>query len=665
MSFSPFQIAGLLISILGIAGLAIYSGTKPQTYDNVNGAPIISGILMGTLVGGSSTVGTAQLAYTYGMSAWWFTLGGGIACLILALVYCVPWRKSECMTLTGIISKEFGSTAGLLASLLNAIGTFINILSQLIAGTAVIAVIFPNMTLVPSLLLTAGFMALYVIFGGTQGAGLVGILKLALLYISMIGCGIVVLVLCGGISGFTSLVSTIHNPEGINFYSLFARGVSKDVSACLSLILGVMTTQTYAQAVMSGKSHKAARTGALISAAMIPPIGIGGILVGLYMRANHPGILAKTALTAFATEYLPGVLSGIVLGTLFIAVVGTGAGLAMGISTIVRRGILQRFSDRLTSTRINNLLSKIIILLVLALGVYLSSGSLGDTILSFAFMSMGLRGAVVFVPMTCALWFHGKVNHKWAMVSILAGPLAVLIFGTFLPLPGGIDSLFAGMAVSLVCCVIGYFVGVDNNAVQNHITVENLGDEFTITIDFEPYSGGEAVAFALAEQLKIPCYGSEVTELAADISGFPIDVLEGKEASDPSSKTPSAPKPPSHDVAMAHVFACRKLAQNGPCIFLEQFASKALEGAPNCIRIFVHADFDYRAELMAKDRRLGPATARRRLKHIDKLHRSRFKPEDSSWGASSHYSLYVNTTESDLCVITDDIMTHIRSHIAS
>jgi SSS family solute:Na+ symporter len=118
--------------------------------------------------------------------------------------------------------------AGLTASLLSSGGTFINIISQLIAGTAVIAVVAPSLGLVPALLITAAFMALYVIGGGVHGAGLVGILKLALLYVSMIGCGIMVLHLTGGLGGFRSLVSTIDNPDGVRFGSLFARGISKD-----------------------------------------------------------------------------------------------------------------------------------------------------------------------------------------------------------------------------------------------------------------------------------------------------------------------------------------------------------------------------------------------------------------------------------------------------
>ena len=106
MDLSVLQIIGLGISILGIAGLAIWSGTRPQSYGKVNRAPIVAGIIMGTLVGGSSTVGTAQLAYNYGMSAWWFTLGGGIGCLLVALVYSKAWQNSGSMTLIGIITQE-------------------------------------------------------------------------------------------------------------------------------------------------------------------------------------------------------------------------------------------------------------------------------------------------------------------------------------------------------------------------------------------------------------------------------------------------------------------------------------------------------------------------------------------------------------------------------
>ncbi len=449
---NPLQLAGMILTILLILGLSVYSGMKNKKAGQKNGSVVVAGIIMGTLVGGSSTVGTAQLAYDYGMSAWWFTLGGGISCLVLALGFVGPFRHNGGHTLVGMINNEFGPTAGVSASILSAVGTFINIISQMIAASAVLAVLFPDMGLMMELIITTVFMILYVVIGGAKGAGMVGILKLALLYLAMIGSGLLVLRLTGGVSGFVDVVGTIDNPQGIHFFSLFARGVGTDLGAGVSLLLGVLTTQTYAQAVLWSKSDRAARTGALISTLLIPPIGIGGILVGLFMRATHPGIVAKTALTSFVMEYMPPVFSGVVLGTLFVAVVGTGAGLALGISFIINEDIVDRLTHKFDGAAKQRLLGKTWIVLILVIACVLSSGSLGDLILGFAFMSMGLRAAVVFAPMCAALFFPGRVEPRFALAAIVAGPVAVLA-GKLAGLP--FDPLFVGIGVSALLVVCG------------------------------------------------------------------------------------------------------------------------------------------------------------------------------------------------------------------
>lgn len=443
---------GVIATVALILALSIYSGTKMKPGGAGNGVAVTAGIIMGTLVGGSSTVGTAQLAYNYGMSAWWFTLGGGLSCLVLAIFFVKPLRHNGGHTLIGMVEREFGPAAGLSASILNTIGTFINVISQMIAASAVLAVLFPDLGLVWELIISTVFMILYVVIGGRKGAGMVGLLKLALLYIAMIGSGVMVLKMTGGLHGFTEMVRGIDDPEGVHFFSLFARGAGTDLGAGVSLLLGVLTTQTYAQAVLSAKSGAAARTGALLSTFLIPPIGIGGILVGLFMRANFPGIAAKTALTSFVTTYMPGVLGGIVLGTLFIAIVGTGAGLALGMSFVLNEDILDRFTHKFDGPQKQLFMGRVWMVLVLALACVLSMGSLGDTILSFAFMSMGLRAAAVFASLCAALFFPGRVSHKWAVASIIAGPAAVL-FGKFMELP--FDSLFLGIAVGMLLILLG------------------------------------------------------------------------------------------------------------------------------------------------------------------------------------------------------------------
>ena len=453
-------IVGLIIAIGAIVGLAIFTGMKKKQGGGKIGFGVVAGLIMGTLVGGSSTVGTAQLAYNYGMSAWWFTLGGGIACLVLAILYIKPLRRSGCTTLVGMIHQEYGEKAGLYATVLNSVGTFINILSQLLSASAVVLVVWPHMGTAWTIIIAAAVMVLYVVFGGAKGAGVVGILKLVLLYVTMVVCGIVCLNKIGGVSNLTAAVDSFSAELGRNLSSLFCRGFGIDFGACVSLILGVLTTQTYAQAVLNAKTDKDARIGTIISAVLIPVIGIFGIVVGIYMRTvtDPSTFVATTALTSFILDYsgFPTIIGGIMLGSLFIASVGTGAGLALGIATVINRELIKKNggNKKLSPETIN----KMLIVVVLALATALSCTPIGDTILKFAFMSMGLRGCTVFAPLCFLIWAKGKVDSKYAVVSILAGSLVALVLGvldlfSIMALP--CDAVFPGVAVGLIVMFIG------------------------------------------------------------------------------------------------------------------------------------------------------------------------------------------------------------------
>ena len=451
------SVFGLVIAVALTMFLAIYTGIKgigAHKNKGGNGSPIVAGAIMGTLVGGSSTIGTAQLAYNWGFSAWWFTLGGSIACLILALVYTPVLRSQKVCTLTEILDLQYGRASGLFSSVLSAVGTLLNVVSQLIAAASISAIIFPNCGSIIPIVASALFMALYVYSGGIKGAGVVGILKLGLLYAAMLTCGFLVLSRVSGLDGFISTVSKLELETNVNYFSLVSRGISTDIGAGISMILGVLTTQTYAQAVISGKTEHSAKVGGIISALAIPLIGVCGILVGLYMRSiTDPAVFdPKMALPYFIINELPPLFGGIVLGTLFIASIGTGAGLILGIATTIDKNIIGKLS------RNGNRRSyeKPLILIVVALASVLSTGVLGDVILNLGFMSMGLRGTVLFIPLCCALWFRKKIPQSFVLASIGISPCITFIFGFFLKEVLPFDSLFAGIFASLIIMGSGF-----------------------------------------------------------------------------------------------------------------------------------------------------------------------------------------------------------------
>lgn len=481
---TTYHYIGAVLVLVLIACVGAYSGRKVKSAADFAsgggkaGAWIVCGTIMGTLVSGQSTVGTAQLAFNYGMSAWWFTLGAGIGCLVLAVGYVIPLRASGSTTLLTVISEEYGHTAGYVGSVLSSVGIFISVIAQVVSATAMFSTIFPLGTTTAALISIA-LMAVYVIFGGVWGAGMGGVVKLVLLYgVSIVG-GILAWNLAGGgqilgslrdMLGGTALglVGGLKSGELVTgrYTSLVARGAMKDIGSGISLILGVLSTQTYSQAIWAGKSDSTARKGALLSAFLIPPIGIASILIGMFMRtrcittaelnallaagqAVPAGLLeiANTAqvFPAFVLHYMPKFLGGIMLGTLLITVVGGGAGLSLGVATIVVHDILSKITAKLADPKRNLLAIRVMIVAVLVVSAGVTLMVSNSVINDLGFLSMGLRAAVVFVPLCCCLWLKGKIRPVWANISILAGPVTV-IAGNLLKFP------FDPLLLSIIVC---------------------------------------------------------------------------------------------------------------------------------------------------------------------------------------------------------------------
>ncbi|MDD4834397.1 MAG: sodium:solute symporter family protein [Lutispora sp.] len=458
------HIIGIVVTLVLITLVGAYSGSKVKTSSDFAvggkkaGRGIVAGTIMGTLVGGSSTIGTAQLAFLYGFSAWWFTLGAGLGCLILGLFFSGPLHRSNKETVPQILAEEFGGLSKPISSVFVSLGTFLNIIAQILAAIALMTSMFRMNPMVAAIIAVV-LMSAYVIFGGVWGAGLVGVAKLILLYISVIAGGIIAVSSAGGIGEFVSAFPKYP------YFSLFGRGVWIDGAAGFSLILGVLSTQTYIQAVLSGKTLKESKAGALISAFLIPPIGIAGIFVGLFMKMNHPDMNSASAFPKFVLEYMNPWLGGIVLATLLVAVVGTGAGLSLGISTIFTKDIYKNYINKKADDDKLLKISRLVIVVSLALALLFTTGNAKSLILKWSFMSMGLRGATVFGPLCAALFIKGKVKDKYAIASMIISPLSVLLGKLFLP--QSFDPLFLGIGISFMLIILGIF------ASRSHHTIEN------------------------------------------------------------------------------------------------------------------------------------------------------------------------------------------------
>ncbi|MDD4265010.1 MULTISPECIES: sodium:solute symporter family protein [Aminobacterium] len=398
----------------------------------------VAGVIMGALIGGASTVGTAQMAYEYGLSAWWFTLGGGIGCLILGWGFASPLRSSGVVTIPEFLKRHYGRSVSMLSMVASSVGTYISVVAQFLSGVALLQTVFPFPSFVASIgvaCLILGFLCL----GGLKSYSVIGKAKIAMLFLIL-----TVSVLLGMGKGVTPSW-LYHNIGNKTLFSPFGFGVGKGLGAFLSMIVGIFCTQIYIQGVFAASNPDTARKGTLLAGILIPPLGLMGIYIGLFMRTAGVSIVPSQALPMFIRLYFPPILGGIFWAGILITVVGAAAGLSFGIATNLVQDFLKALPYMKMDEKRALFMSRAAVIFIVLSAAYMGELFSGDMILQWSYLSMSLRGAGTFFPFIVALLFPLQLSPCWALCSAGGGLLAVLIAPFIFT---NVPPLFLGLLVS-------------------------------------------------------------------------------------------------------------------------------------------------------------------------------------------------------------------------
>ncbi|NLH82727.1 MAG: hypothetical protein GX458_18045 [Phyllobacteriaceae bacterium] len=236
------------------------------------------------------------------------------------------------------------------------------------------------------------------------------------------------------------------------WFSLAGRGWADCIGNAASLIIGVICTQTYIQAIYSATDARTAAIGAGVAAAITIPVGLPSVAIGMAMHVAHPDIQPILALPTYLMTYLPPWLGGVGLAGILISVVGSIAGLSLGIGTMVAndigRGLFGLHDDR-AILRLN----RATVLAVTVVAMWVSLANPNTFVLDWNYVSMALRGAAIFVPMSLAIFWPRRLAASWAVASMAASIVAAIV-GRFV-LGLAVQPLFAGLAVSLTVVIFG------------------------------------------------------------------------------------------------------------------------------------------------------------------------------------------------------------------
>ena len=171
-----------------------------------------------------------------------------------------------------------------------------------------------------------------------------------------------------------------------------------------------------------------------------------------------------------------------------------------------------------------------------------------------------------------------------------------------------------------------------------------------ITISREFGSGGRTIGKKTAEKLNIPCYDSQLIQKIAVESGFNEEYIKEAGEYAPGGFLSSAL---SHrGIAITNEdyiweIQCRTitdLAQQGPCVIVGRCADYILRDKADCLKVFIHADLDFRAKRIVEVYGEREQSPQQRLKDKDKRRAAyhRFYT-DMKWGHAQNYDLTLNS----------------------
>ena len=187
-------------------------------------------------------------------------------------------------------------------------------------------------------------------------------------------------------------------------------------------------------------------------------------------------------------------------------------------------------------------------------------------------------------------------------------------------------------------------------------------DQVVITIARQYGSGGRTVGKMLAERLGISFYDKQIIQMASDESGIDVKLFGKVEAGDKVKSSLFGSKdsiykgglhqPGSKDfISDENLFnyqakVIRELAEKESCVIIGRCANFVLKDYPNVLRVFVHANWDFRMEKAAEKLSMSTREIEKFLQRDDRRkdeYYRRFTGQE--WKDATQYDLCLDSSK--------------------
>jgi len=414
---------------------------------------LITGSLLATIIGGSSTVGMAGKGFSWGLVGAWWLLVGIIGLAALCALFAKHIRALGLFTLPELLAKQYGSGVRLLASVV-IVCAWVGVIGGQIAAAGKILITFMPGTLSTMMAAAAAVFVLYTVLGGQISIIRTDAVQSAIMMVGIGLCAILGLMKAGGTQGLAEVLPPDFFRFPVN--SSFSWTMLIEWLVLIGTVY-VVGPDIYSR-LFSSKSPETAQRSVLLTALLLIPFAAAIVVIGMAARVLAPTLSPEEAFPYMIKASLPHGVDALVTASLLAAIMSSADTVLLTASTIASVDIINPFVQRIrgqplsdrSTLHISRLAVLVFGLLSLALAVK-HREVIGLLLYGYSVYAAGLG-----VPVILGFYRQKlRLNAPGAISAIIGGGGWVMFSKTSM-----YHSLATGMKLQVSPGVLGFFISL-------------------------------------------------------------------------------------------------------------------------------------------------------------------------------------------------------------
>ena len=388
--------------LLGMLAIGLSSSGRIKTLagfyvgGRAGGTWLITGSLMATIVGGSSTLGIAGLGFSKGLVGAWWMLVAAIGLLILSFCLSEKVRSYGVYTLPEILQIQYGSNlAKTISSMLISLAWIGVIAAQIIAAGKILSSLWSFIDPQATMLTVGAVFMIYTALGGQYS-----ILKTDFFQFIMILAGVsICLASIFMATGSVSAMAAALPPDHFSFPVSPVFTLHDLLIFCLFVGSVFIVGPDIYSRLLCARTPEIARRASLAVACMMVPLAFAIAFIGVSARFLVPDVPAENAFPALVMHLLPTGLNALVIAALLAAVMSSADTCLLTSGTIVVNDVIRPFLPEDTAEKTLISLSRAAVLVIGTLAVIIAlrmQEIIGSLLLAYTVYSGGLVVPVLF-----------------------------------------------------------------------------------------------------------------------------------------------------------------------------------------------------------------------------------------------------------------------------